>query len=649
MPQYELNLMDYWQIIYKRRLAIVIIFIVIFLASILYTQTIIPQYRATSSVMITVYKSLSSVLMELSGTPIGDPMVSYAEVAGSIPIIEEAVRQLGLAGKDATPQQVTEIAGSLQGAVSTEVQSNTSIITITVTHENAELTAELANKIAEVFIAGNLKEKSKQVRKVREFIENQVAESQKKLTNSENTLKEFKEKEAPSGIAVAFQEKLSALETEKVKLSKIYTNIYPDIIKMEEGIKELKAEMQKMPEAELAYARLRREVEINDIIYRELKAKLESARIAEAEKTEDVNLVDRAVTPNSPISPNKKLNYFLGVVIGLMLSLTGAFLFEQLDTSIGTIEDVENLLKLPVLGVIPYLKTEDEKNVGLIQRLWPKKIKGSEKFLRLRKQLLIHYPSSSSVFEAYRMLRTNIQTEVFKEKIQGKILLFSSAGPEEGKSITVSNLAIVMAQGGLQTLLIDADMRRSTIHKIFGLEKKGPGLCDILREGGEADETIMKFTDILLGELGFDDALKVPGLDNLNILTSGSSPTMPAELLSSAEMTAVLEKLRVKFDIILIDSPPVLAVADAVILASKADGVILVYRVGKTARSILARTKTQLIEAGAQVKGIVLNNISPQIEMSYGYYYRYKYYGGYYTLPKEKTEEQKTKDNMKES
>ena len=630
MAQYELNLTDYWLIIIRRRTVVVIITLVVFLGTVLYTFGIKPQYQATATLMITDQKSFSTVLMELAGTPIGDPMTSYARNITSLPVIEEAVKELGLAGEDATPEEITDVAGSLQGAVGTAIQENTNLINITVTHHKPQLTAKLANKIVEVFIVQNLKEKSKQVRKVREFIENQLEEQKKKLADSENKLKKLKETEAPSGMLFALQNKLVDMQAEQNRIAKVYTKDHPDIIKITEAMKELRAQLKELPEPELQYARLNREVEINDSIYRDLKGKFESARIAEAEKVESVTFVNPALPPTSPISPNKQLNYLMGAMIGLMLGLTGAFLTEQLDTSIGTIEDVESYLKLPVLGIIPYLKTESERNRGFIQRLWTKEFKGEEKTLRLRNQLLVHYSSSSPIFEAYRMLRTNIQTEVFKEKIQRKILLLSSSGPEEGKSITIANLSIAMAQGGLRTLLIDGDMRRAVVHKIFGM-KNEPGLCNILRGTTDSKDAIRTFADILTSEIGFDDALKIPGLDNLNILVSGSLPLASAELLGSPEMTTLLAKLRDSYDIILIDSPPVLAVADASILAPKVDGVILVYRVGKTARSLLYRTKTQLVESGAQVKGVVLNNISPQIEMHYGYYYYYKYYGKYYT------------------
>ena len=635
MPQYELNLRDYGQIIYRRRLTLISIISAVILGTFLYSQTLKLKYKATATIMITERRSFGSIFMEFIGNQYGDPMLTYARTVNNLPIIEEAVRQLGYAGKNATATQITAMAGSLQGAVNAVIEPNTNLIRINVIHEDPQLAAKFANKVAEVFIAENLKENSKQARKTREFISEQLTDREKKLIESEDKLRKYKEKEAPSGIAIALQNNLIALETEKNKLSKVYTDLHPDIVKINQQTEELRAQLKKLPEAELNYARFTREVEINDKLFRDLKEKLESARIAESEKVEDVSLVESALVPGSPINLNKSLNYFLGIIIGLMLGLTGVFLIEQLDTSIGTIEDVEDAIKLPVLGVIPFLKVKEE-NRGFVQRFWPEALNKEDRIQRLKNQLLVHHSSNSPIFEAYRILRTNIQVEVFKDKIQGNILLLTSSGPEEGKSITTSNLAIVFAQAGFRTLLIDADMRRSTIHSAFGLKNKEPGLSDVLKGIVKPEEAIRKFTDILMGVIGIDGVLKVPGLDNLNILTSGSSSTLTTELLSSKEMAAMLKRLRGMFDLILIDSPPVMAVADATVVASETDGVVLVYRVGKTARSVLLRTKSQLLGSGVQVKGLVLNNISAELEMRYNYYYNYKYYSKYYTLPEEK-------------
>jgi uncharacterized protein involved in exopolysaccharide biosynthesis/Mrp family chromosome partitioning ATPase len=637
MPQYELNLRDYWQIIQKRRGVMLLVFFAVVISSVIYTNLQKPIYRAVATIQWQEGKPLTQMLTEIVMVRPGDPLVSQARIIKSQPVLEKAVMELGLAGRDATPEEINNLVGSLKGAVSTEIIPDTNIIRIYVVHGDPQVAAQIANKVAEAYIWKNLEDKLKEVRQLKAFVEGRLSDLEVKLKNAEDALANFKEKEIPTGIAIPLQNRLADLETRKSELLQRYTELHPDVKEIEEQILRVKEQLRQMPEKELEYSRLTRDVEAYTNFYRITREKLELARIAEVEKIPEASLVDPADVPASPISPNKHLNYFLGTVIGLMLGLAGAFLVEQLDTSIGTIEDVENYLKLPALGVIPYLITAEDKKRNFIERLWPREFQGKEKIVHLRNQLLIHYSSSSPIFEAYRILRTNIQTEVFKEKIEGKILLFSSSGPEEGKSITISNLAIVMAQGGLRTLLIDADMRRSTIHKLFGLRQKEPGLCDILRGTTEPNEAIRTFTDILMGELGFDEALKIPGLDNLSILTSGSSTTTPAELLSSIEMETLLGKLRNKFDVVLLDSPPVLAVADAAILASKVDGIILVYRVGKTARTVLLRTKTQLTESGASVKGIVLNNISPEMEMRYGYYYQYKYYGKYYVDKKEET------------
>ncbi len=639
MPQYELNLRDYWLIIQKRRLVMLAIFAVVLISTIIFTNTQQPLYRASASVQWIERRTVGALLTELVTVPSGDPLLTQARVIKGQPIMEKVLEKVGvkfgLIGKDASKQEITIAARGLLKLVETEVVRDTSIIRIDVAFPDARPAAEIANNIAQVYIDENTHERNKQNRLVREFIQKQLEELKTKLKHSEETLSRFKETEVSAGLAASLEKRLSDLEAKRHNLMGIYTERHPDIKNIEEEMLEVKGHLQTLPQKELEYSRLEREVEINSRLYRDLKEKFEAARIAEAEQIEDVILVDHAVAPSSPVSPNKPLNYLFGIMVGLMLGLAAAFTTEQLDTSIGTIEDVENYLQLPALGIIPYLKVEGKIKKGFVQRLWPRELKGEEKIANMRKQLLVHYSSSSPIFEAYRMLRTNIQTEVFKEKMQKNILLLTSSGPEEGKSITISNLAVVMAQGKLRTLLIDADMRRSTIHKVFGFKNRGPGLCDVLRGTVQPEAAIRTITDILMGDLGFDETLKVPGLDNLNILTAGSLPTTPAELLASREMAPLLENLRTKYDLILIDTPPVLAVADAVILAPLSDAVALVYRVGKTARSVVVRAKQQLVETGSKVKGVILNNISQEIEMRYSYYYHYKYYGKYYGEKKE--------------
>ena len=637
MSKYELNLHDYWQLIQKRQLILLSVFFLVIISTVIYTNLQKTIYRALATVQWRESRPITQMLTEMIMMRSGDPLVSQARIITSRPVLEKAVIELNLAGKDATSEEINNFVRFLKSTVSTEIIPDTNIIRIYVVNEDPKIATKIANKVADVYIWQNLEDKVKEVRQVKEFLEARVSELEIKLKTEAGALANFKEKEIPLGIAVPLQTRLAQLEAKKSEILQQFTDVHPDVKDINEQISKLKEQLREMPDKELEFSRLRLNVELITNAYKFGREKLELARVAEVEKIPESSLVEPADVPIFPISPNKRLNYLLGTVIGLMLGLTATFVVEQLDTTIGTIDDIESYLKLPVFAVIPYLGRREEKNKNIIQRLWIKQSKIKDRSLRLRDQLIIYYSSSSPAYEAYRMLRTNIQAEIFKERIKGKLLLVTSSSPEEGKSITTANLAIVMAQSGLRTLLIDIDMRRSVIHKIFGLRKREPGLSDVLGGTVNSEEAIRTFTDILMGEIGFEEALKVPGLDNLNILTSGSLSTTPSELLLSVKMDALLEKLKDKYDLVLFDSPPVLVIADAVILAPKTDGVIIVYRVGRVARNVLIRTKTQLLDSGASVKGVILNNISREVERRYGYYYHYKYYGKYYGGKKRET------------
>jgi len=208
-------------------------------------------------------------------------------------------------------------------------------------------------------------------------------------------------------------------------------------------------------------------------------------------------------------------------------------------------------------------------------------------------------------------------------------MVVSSTAPGEGKTIISANLAITMAQRGMRVLLIDADLRRPLLYRLFNL-KKDPGLTDILSGNRKLKDVCKGFTDLFLSLEQEKPLLRTPGLNNLQFITSGHLPNNPVGLFSSGRMSVLMDELRLggDFNIVIIDSPPILPVSDVSIFGPSADAVIIVYQVGKTFRSGLQRTKKQMEAVGAKLKGIVLNCLNPQAEMSRPYYYyRYKYYG----------------------
>jgi capsular exopolysaccharide synthesis family protein len=360
--------------------------------------------------------------------------------------------------------------------------------------------------------------------------------------------------------------------------------------------------MNSLPEKSLRLARLERSTKTGENIYLMLKEKYEEARIKEAGQIGNVRIIDAAVPPESPIKPKKKLNVLLGALLGLLLGGTAAILLESLDVSLKSIEDVE-ALKLPVLGHIPRIREVQKRKKGRGHE-----VKSVSEATRVASHLLTHSAPKSPISEAYRTLRTNIQFSNLDSP--PRTMLVTSAGPGEGKSTTVANLAITFSQMGTKTLLVDTDFRRPVLHSIFGL-KKEPGV-----------------TNYLAGKAPLDAILKRSSVEGLDVVTCGVTPPNPSELLVSDKMKEFVGLLKNRYQMVLFDTPPVIAVTDAVVLSLLLDGVVVVASAGQTSHQGLARAKSLLENVDAKILGAVLNKIQAKSAYgSYHYYYYYHYYG----------------------
>ncbi len=293
-----------------------------------------------------------------------------------------------------------------------------------------------------------------------------------------------------------------------------------------------------IPDSVLTLARLRREVELNGDLLAQLKSKYQEVMIQESGLIEEVKIIKPALEPSYPINmPNTLMNTVTGGIIGLVVGLVLALIVETMDTSLGTIEDVEEILGIPVLGVIPSVQEfafSEKDETGVKPRGEP---------------LVTHFAPRSPVSEAYRSLRTNLQ--FIRTDKKAKAYLITSSSLQEGKTYNVVNLSLSLAQAGEKVLLIDADLRRPTVHHIFGLERQ-PGLTDYIVGTGELEprpentvvlDTTLTFNsaqtdngwenvtnniiDLMLGEFGIDDILKTPGLDNLHIINAGQGLLNP--------------------------------------------------------------------------------------------------------------------------
>ncbi len=621
MPQYELNLRDYLRIFRKRKFVIFVTLISVTLISALTRPKIEPIYQATATVKIETRKTMAGLLTDQVVVNPADLMESETKIIKGHQVMKKAVLKLAMVTESSSLEDINTAVSQLQGSIETERVGYTNIINIIATSGNPKEAMDFANTVAQAYIEENLLEKAKEARNARQFIEEQLVGLEVRLKQSEDALKAFGEGSKNISLAQPIQQRLISLQFQLNELLQKYTEKHPAVLQLREQIKDLESHLKGFSGQELDYARLTRENEANKKLYTLLKERLEEARISEAQKVSDISLVDPAIMPDSPVSGGTDIVVFIGGLLGLALGIAFAFVAETLDTSIGTIEDVEGVIKLPVLGVIPSMERELYPKGGLFdklkRRIFPvKKNETEEKFVRL----ISHYKPQSSVAEAYRNIYTNL-----KISPSNKAILVTSSNPGEGKSSIVTNLGIVMGQTGLKVVLVSTDLRRPVLSRTFGVAKE-PGLYEFVTGAANLDEILKNIADIMVGEIKFEEILRTPGIENISIIAAGHSIPNPVEILESKNITNLIENLKKRFDVIIFDAPPVLSVTDASLIAPRVDSVVIAYEIGRTSREALLRSKIQLESLGAKVAGVILNHTKAQTEAITPYpYYHYKY------------------------
>jgi capsular exopolysaccharide synthesis family protein len=347
---------------------------------------------------------------------------------------------------------------------------------------------------------------------------------------------------------------------------------------------------------------LKREFETNQQLYDSLLQRLKDATVSAGLRATNIHVIDPAKPPKMPIRPQKLVDILIGMMGGFVLALALAFIQEAVDTTIKSIEEAERLAGAPALAVVPLAREAlyRPNNVPSIVNGVPPPTPGLA---------LLNQPSSA-VAESFRTLLTSVILSTAPQPPQ--VLLVTSAAAHEGKTVTAVNLAIALAQRGEPTLLIDADLRHSTIATSLTLSNS-KGLATVLSGASPIEEAVCRFS-------------RVP---NLWTLPTGPRPANPAQLLSSSAMTSLVEDLRKRFKFLVIDSPPVIPVTDALILSTLGDGVVFVVANSQTPRGAVVRARKSLHNVGAKILGIVLNKVDLRHNGYYGYYgyYGSEYYG----------------------
>jgi len=368
---------------------------------------------------------------------------------------------------------------------------------------------------------------------------------------------------------------------------------------LHDALEKQKQEANKLNESAIQYSILKRDLESYRTLYEGLMEKMKQAGVSAGLKSNNFRIVDVARVPTSPIEPNVPRNLAFALMLGLTSGVGLAFLLEGLDNTVRTTEQAQQISGFAPLGMIP-LGSRSAREGASANRLM---IATSKEAVELVTQVR----PQSQMAESYRALRTSLLLSSLGAP--PKVIMITSALPQEGKTTTSINCAVVLAQKGIRVLLIDADLRRPSIHKTLGMGPRS-GLSNVLTGSATLQQAISRS----------------PMLPNLSILPAGTPPPNPAELLASTNMRDVLEELRAEYDHIVVDTPPTLSVTDAVVLSPRADAIVLVIRSGQTTKHALRRCRDILMQVKAKVSGVLLNAVDLS---SPDYYYYYEYSGKY--------------------
>jgi capsular exopolysaccharide synthesis family protein len=436
-----------------------------------------------------------------------------------------------------------------------------------------------------------------------------TAHSMATLTEMENrrsALLEMRTPEDPE--VVVLTQRIRELEQELIGNALTYLDgLNNQVIAYDRALDGFRTELGRVPAQAIQLVRMEREARVLEETYLLLEAQRKQGQIDAAIIDHSIQVVDPPALPVDPVRPHKPLSLLLAGMLGLMLGFGAAFTREQLDTRVRTRDDLRTASgEVPVLGAIPRMRLPAAAGgAGAGTRAVARVLsRGNGARVGVQDRLVTRVDPRSPVSEAYRALRTNITFARMDRP--PRTLVFTSAMPGEGKSTSASNLAITLAQQGLDGVLIDADLRRGGLNRAFGVGRE-PGLADAL-----------------MGRASLEDVIRSIPLEGggatLNFIASGGYPPNPAELLGSARMRDLLAGLMERYDTVILDAPPLNLVTDAAILGTLADGVIVVARAGSTDRGALVHAIGQLEAVRAPLLGTVLNNVDARKDRYYGAY-----------------------------
>lgn len=611
----EPTIYDYWRIVLKWKGTFTLMFIVTLLSVTVYTMLQPAVYHSEAIITFKPPASYSKIPGSMADE--ADPRVAVQteiRVMNSFEIAERAARALGQITDSTAGAGKMKIVSRMRSSYKAEKLPDSNLINVSATGPDPASACASVNAVIESYREYDLEQKSKQAKKTLADIAFRKGEVEESLRSLERQKQNFIERNPNSGLGLTLANQLADLEIKKKQLLEKYTPNHPEFMNLQQRIESVEGKLEGVPLQETGLIRISRELRLQEDLYTTLNKQYEEAKLGLSSVISFVGIIDPAVAGDIPVSPNIRLNLALGCVLGLMFSFLCVFVFENMDISISSIEDIEAILKLPVLGVIPSITAERRLDDWLTYILRRERVTVHS----FRSMLLSNKRASGMAMEFYYSLRSSILTHLKRQC--GAVVVFSSAGKAEGKTLTTVNFALACVRSGMKTLIVDADIRRPWMHHVLGVDRS-PGLSDVLAGKLDWEEAVRDSAAIAAAGTDFPELQKFPGIENLHALSCGSPHSDVTDLMDSADWPALMDEWRKEYDIVIVDAPPVLAFMDSVIVSKHADGVVFVYKSGKMGRDALKRAKEQVLSANARIIGVVLNSVRPSGMGSYYDYY----------------------------
>ncbi len=494
---------------------------------------------------------------------------------------------------------------------------NTGILNLTLESASPLLAAETLRQLSNIYVQENVQQKFREAEKSLEFLDKQLPAIKDQLEAAVTALNDFKTKNSSIDLNIETQNVLAAvvenkrditlLQEKKDELRAKFTEFYPAVVALDKQIARLQGQIasnerkiEVLPEMQRVILRLTRDVEVSTALYTTLLNNAQTLRVAKAGTIGNVTIIDEPVVPSYPIKPNKPMIVVLASILGLIMGLAVVFVRKALLRGIQNPDQIEKILNIPVYSVVPHSDAQSRFNC-------------------LQKKLNVGMPmppfilglanKEDSAMESLRSLRTTLQFAFLGAK--NNIIMIAGASSESGKTFIASNLAVVLADAGKKILLIDADLRKGSLYRHFGVGREN-GLTEYISGVSPVEKIIQKIESA-----------------SIDFISTGIIPPNPAELLLHERFGKLLESLAGNYEYIIIDSPPILTVTDASIIASKAGVTLMVVKAGHDSIRELEQSIKRLAQSGVSVKGAVFNDL-PKTAAKYGdgyvkYEYRYNY------------------------